>query len=105
LTAWNLSRLVSGPPAPPKPTAFQVKQALYLGAMKIEAYRRVHGVTPELLEEANLPDPPYSYTRVSPTQYTVAIDGNGSRLQYDSGIPMEKFFGTPREMLTMGDPK
>src|SRR5580765_4148470 len=31
LTAWNLSRVVSGHAAPPPPTQFQLKQALYLG--------------------------------------------------------------------------
>jgi hypothetical protein len=102
LTGWNLSRLVSGPPAPPKPSPFQLKQALYLGAMKVEAYRRVHAVTPDRPEDIGLSNPPYSYRRVSPTQYTLALDGPGSRLEYDSDIPLERFFGTPREMLKMG---
>lgn len=105
LTVWNVSRLLAGPPAPPKPTPFQVKQALYLGAMKIDAYRRVHGVTPDVLEDVGLPNPPYSYTRVSSTQYTVGIDLDGPRLEYESSIPLERFFGTPQEMLTIGGSK
>jgi hypothetical protein len=105
LTVWNLTHLISGPPAPPKPTPFQVKQALYLGAMRIEAYRRVHGVTPDALEDVGLPNPPYSYTRVDSTRYTVGIDSDGPRLEYESSIPLGQFFGTPQEMLTIGGSK
>lgn len=102
LTFWNLTRAVSGPPAPPKPSAFQVKQALYLGVMRLEAFRRVHGVTPDSLTDAGLQNPPYGYMRLSSTQYVVSIQLPGSSLEYDSSTPMQRFFGTPQEMLSIG---
>jgi hypothetical protein len=106
LTFWNLSRLVQGPPPPPTPSPFQVKQALYLGVMKIDAYRRVHGVTPDTLVDAGLPDTSgYSYRRIDLAHYVVSFEVNGSKLEYDSSDPKERFFGTPQEMLTMGDSK
>ena len=40
LTVWNLSKLIQGPPVPPPPSAFHMKQALYMAAIKVEAYRR-----------------------------------------------------------------
>ena len=98
LTVWNISRFAQGPPAPPAPSAFQMKQALYMGAIKVEAYRREHGVTPEALQDAGLASP-YSYTRINPNTYVVAIDLHGSKLEYDSTVSLEKFFGTPQEML------
>ncbi len=106
LTAWNLTRLVQGPPPPPTPSPFQVKQALYLGVMKIDAYRRVHGVTPDTLVDAGLPDTSgFSYRRVDLAHYVVSFEVNGSKLEYDSSDPKKRFFGTPQEMLTMGDSK
>lgn len=102
LTVWNVSRLMAGPPKPPAPSAFQVKQALYMGVMKVESYRHIHGVTPDNLQDTDLPAPPYSYNRVSATAYTLGLESNGTKLEYDSADPMDKFFGTPRDMLTMG---
>lgn len=102
LTIWNLSRVVSGPPAPPKPTPFQTKQALYLGVMRVEAFRKLHGVTPETLREAGVPEPPYAYRRISPTQYVMSIQADGPRLEYDSMISTERFFGPPQTILSMG---
>lgn len=103
LTIWNLSRVAAGPPAPPPPSPFQVKQALYLGVMKIEAYRRVHGVTPDTLEASGLSNPPYAYTRLGSTEYALGFEAEGSRLEYDSSIAVEQFFGSPKDMLAMGD--
>jgi len=103
LTAWNFARLIQGPAAPPKPTPFQVRQALYLGVLKVEAYRRVHGVTPTGLTDASLPDPgPYSYQRLNPSHYVLGFQADGPREQYDSAIPMEQVFGSPEKMLAMG---
>jgi len=102
LTVWNLSRLVAGPPAPPKPSAFQIKQALYLGVMKIEAYRRAHGETPGTIENAGLSNPPYAYNRLSRTEYSLGFEAAGSRLDYDSSVPKAQFFGSPQDMLKMG---
>lgn len=103
LTAWNLSRLVQGPPPPPKPTAFQSKQALYLGVMKIEAYRRTHGVTPDTLIAVGIADGSgYNYRRLDPGRYALSFQGNGTPVEYDSMVPMQQFFGTPAEMLSTG---
>jgi len=105
LTVWNVSHVLSGPPRP-KPTPFQVKQTLYLGVMRIEAYKRVHGVTPETLSDAGLPDGAgYTYTRVDPTRYVLSFSANGPNLEYTSSDPKESFFGTPKDMLSMGGPK
>lgn len=105
LTVWNLARAISGPSAPPKPTPFQLKQALYLGVMKVEAYRKVHGVTPETLREAGVPEPPYAYRRAGPTQYVLSIQADGPRLEYDSMISTDRFFGPPQTILSMGGSK
>lgn len=103
LTVWNVNRLLAGPPAPPKPTQFQIKQALYLGVMRIDAYRRVHGVTPRSLSDAGLPDVgPYSYQRVDPTHYVISYRSDAATLDYDSDTTKEQFFGAPEQILTMG---
>ena len=103
LTAWNLSRFFQGPPPPPKPTAFQSKQALYLGVMKIEAYRRTRGVTPDTLTEVGIADGSgYDYRRLDPGRYALSFQGNGTPVEYDSTVPMQQFFGTPAEMLSTG---
>jgi hypothetical protein len=99
LTAWNLSKLAQGSPAPPPPSPFQMKQALYMGAIKVEAYRREHGVTPGTIADIGLVSPPYSYTRLNPDAYIVAVDLHGAKLEYESSVPLEKFFGTPGDML------
>jgi hypothetical protein len=106
LTTWNVIHFVQGPPEPPKPTPFQSKQALYLGVMKIDAFRRTHGVVPESLTEAGLPlAEGYAYERMSPTRYVISFKNGGAKLEYDSSDPKESFFGSPKDMLTMGDSK
>jgi len=103
LTAWNLSRVAQGPARPPKPSAFQVKQALYLGVMKVEAFRRVHGVAPDALAEAGVPgDVGYEYQRVDPMHYVLTFRADGAKVDYDSAIGVERFIGSPKEMLTIG---
>jgi hypothetical protein len=107
MTLWNLSHFLQAPPPAPKPTAFQVKQALYLGVMKIDAYRRVHGgITPDTLADVGLPaEGGYAYNRVSPTRYVVSFGAGGSKVEYDSNEPKERYFGSPRDMLTIGGSK
>jgi len=106
MTMWNLSRLLGDPPPPPKPSEFQIKQALYLGVMKIDAYRRVHGVTPDSLAEAGLlEEGGYGYRRIDPLHYVVSFQGNGPKLEYDSNQSKDRFFGSPQEILTMGASK
>ena len=74
--------------------------------MKIDAYRRVNGVVPDSLAEAGLPEADvYAYQRVNPTRYVLSFGSGGSKLEYDSSEPKEKFFGSPKDMLTMGDSK
>src|SRR5262245_858302 len=99
LTIWNVSKLVQPAPVPPPPSPFQVKQALYMGALKVESYRRAHGVTPEAVADIGLASPPYSYTRLNPSTYVIAVELHGAKLEYDSTVPLEKYFGTPREIL------
>jgi len=106
MTVWNLSRLLGDPAPPPAPSPFQVKQALYLGVMKIDAYRRVHGVTPGSLAEAGvLETDGYAYRRLDPTRYVVSFQGNGPRLEYDSNLAKDRFFGSPQDILSMGASK
>ena len=98
--------LVQDPAPPPKPSAFQVKQALYLGVMKIDAYRRIHGVTPSSLADVGIFDADgYGYTRIDLTHYVVSFQGNGPKLEYDSNQSKDRFFGSPQEILTMGASK
>ena len=105
MTVWNLSQFLQGPP-PPKPSPFQVKQALYLGVMKVDAYRRVHGVAPDSLADLGLSETgPYAYQRIDPAHYVLSFHGSGPTLEYDSNESKERFFGSPREILTMGDSK
>jgi len=106
LSIWNAVYFIQGPPQPPKPTPFQAKQALYLGVMKLDAYRRVHGVVPDSLTEAGLPAAEgYAYERVNPTRYVLSFRNGGAKLEYDSSEPKERFFGSPKDMLSMGDSK
>ncbi len=103
LTVVNLSRYLEGPLPPPAPTTIQVKRALYLGVMRVDAYRRAHGVTPESLADAGLPEAgPYAYQRIDPVHYVIAFRADGARIEYDSSMSKEQFFGTPKEILTIG---
>jgi hypothetical protein len=104
LTSLNLSRLTKGTPPPPIPTEFQVKQTVYMGVMKVENYRRVHGATPETLEAAGLPvNAGFGYVRIDLDHYLLSFQTNGPKVEYDSNIPRETFFGSPRSMLTIGE--
>jgi len=106
LTVWNLSHLVSGAQGPPKPSPFQVKQALYLGVMRVDAYRRVHGVTPDTLLDVGLSDTAgYSYVRIDSTRYVLSFRVDGPKLEYDSNEEKGKVFGKPGQMLTLGGTK
>jgi hypothetical protein len=103
LTIWNTSRYVKGPPVPPVPTPVEAKQALYLGVMKIEAYRRVHGVTPDTMMEAGLAaGSGYTYTRVDPAHYVLVFEDRAAHQTYDSSLPIGSAFGPAREMFAVG---
>ncbi len=104
LTVWNVGRMFQEPPPPPEPTPFKAKQALYLGVMKIDAYRRVNGTVPQTLAEAGLPEVGvYDYRYLSPTRYVLSFGSKGSKLEYDSNEPKESFFGPAKDVLSMGD--
>lgn len=105
LTFWNVNRVASGPDLRPPPSPFQIKQALYLGVMKVDAYRKAHGVTPESLTDVGLPEDAYSYRRVDSGHYILAFQNDSPMIEYDSQVPKESFFGSPRTMLSMGDSK
>ena len=106
LTAWNLTHLGTVKPIVAAPTPFKAKQALYLGALKVEAYRKVHGATPASLGDAGLPeDSGYAYSRTDPGRYVLVFEAGGQRVQYDSVVELQRYFGTPEQMLTMGGPR
>jgi hypothetical protein len=66
----------------------------------------VHGVTPGSLAEAGLPeDAGYGYRRIDPLHYAVSFQGNGPKLDYDSSISKDRYFGSPQEILSMGGSK
>jgi hypothetical protein len=74
--------------------------------MKVDAYRRVHGAIPESLEEAGLPvGEGYAYERLGPTRYVISFRNGGAKLEYDSNVSKESFFGSPKDVLNMGDAK
>jgi len=103
MTVWNLSRAVTGAPPPPRPSPFQVKQALYLGVMRVDAYKKVHGVTPETLLDVGLSDTAgYSYVRIDSQRYVLSFRVDGPKLEYDSNDPKASVFGTPGQILTLG---
>jgi hypothetical protein len=103
LTVWNASRFIQGPPVPPVPTPVEAKQALYLGVMKLEAYRRIHGVTPETMMDAGLAaGSGYAYTRVDSSHYVLAFEDRTARQTYDSSTPLATAFGPAKEMFAVG---
>jgi hypothetical protein len=103
LTGWNVERAMQGPPPPPKPNAVQIKQTLYMGVMRIDAYRQVHNATPERISDAGLPENVgYTYQRIDAWHYVLGFENRGPRLDYDSTIPKESFFGSPQALLSMG---
>jgi hypothetical protein len=103
LTVWNVTRIIHGPPAPPVPTPVAAKQALYLGVMKLEAFRRVHGAAPDTMMEAGLAaGSGYVYTRVDAGHYVLAFEDRSARQTYDSTTPMAAAFGPAKEMFALG---
>ena len=102
LTVWNTMRFMQGPPVPPVPTPVETKQALYLGVMKLDAYRRMHGVTPETMMDAGLAaGSGYTYTRVDGRHYVLTFEDRTARQIYDSATPLREAFGSPKEMFTL----
>ena len=103
LTAWNVTHLGKATSVVPPPTPFKAKQALYLGTMKVEAYRKVHGAAPMSLFDAGITeDSGYAYSRIDPGHYVLVFEAGGQRVQYDSTVELQRMFGSPQEMLTMG---
>jgi hypothetical protein len=103
MTVWNISRAISGPPPLPKPSPFQVKQALYLGVLRVDAYKREHGVTPDSLLDVGLSDTAgYSYVRIDSQRYVLSFRVDGPKLEYDSHDAKELFFGEAPKMMEMG---
>jgi len=102
LTVWNTMRFMQGPPVPPVPTPVETKQALYLGVMKLDAYRRIHGITPETMMDAGLAaGSGYTYTRVDGRHYVLTFEDRTARQIYDSATPLREAFGSPKEMFTL----
>ena len=106
LTAWNLFRWIGGSAERPAPSPFQLKQALYLGVMKVDAYRRAHGFTPSSIAVLDLPQNAYEYRRVNADQYVLAFrTEDGQRFEYNSRSPKEAIFGPSQSILSMGASK
>ena len=105
MTAWNIYRFQQGPPAPPPPSPVQTKQALYLGVMKIDTYRRAHGATPNSLDDLDLPQEWFGYRRIDADHYALSFRANGAALEYDSRVPKASFFGEPQSILPNGGPQ
>src|SRR5262245_453878 len=104
LTIWNASRFIEGFPAPPVPTPVEAKQALYLGVMKLEAYRRVHGDAPDAMMDAGLfAGSGYTYTRVDRGHYVLTFEDRSAHQTYDSSTPLSSAFGPAREMFALGN--
>ena len=104
LTGLNVARVLNGPRPLPKPTPARIRQTLFLGVMRIDAYRQVHGVTPETLADAGLPvNSGYTYHRVDGWHYILGFENRGPRLEYNSKDPKESFFGSPQAVLSMGE--
>ena len=104
LTAWNVFHFTHPTLGLPTPTPFQIKQALYLGALRVEAYRKVHGVVPDTLSQAGLPeDAGYTYKRAGAGHYRLSFERGGPGVQYDDAtMTLDAYFGSPKTMLAMG---
>jgi hypothetical protein len=98
-------RFQQGPPAPPRPSPVQTKQALYLGVMKIDTYRRAHGATPNSINDVDLPQEWFAYRRIDADHYVLSFRANGAALEYDSQVPKANFFGAPQAFLPNGGPQ
>jgi hypothetical protein len=47
----------------------------------------------------------YAYERLGPTRYVISFRNGGAKLEYDSNVSKESFFGSPKDVLNMGDAK
>lgn len=81
--------------------AADTKRTLYLGVLKIEAYRKVNGLYPFEIRAAGVDDRSgYRYERVSDERYRLTFhEADGSKATFDSATPIERFFGRPEEVL------
>ncbi len=103
LTIWNIVRVAQGPPGLPIPAPAQIKQTLYMGVLRIDAYKRVHGVTPEKLSDAGLPDGVgFTYQRTDSAHYVLGFQNRGPKLEYSSKDSRDAFFGPAQSILPTG---
>lgn len=81
------------------------RRALYLGVLKIEAYRKLNGMAPFEIEVANIRRKDgYGYERVDDRHYVLTFrEADGRTMSFDSHVPIEKFFGPPEAILGDGD--
>ncbi|HEX6852811.1 MAG TPA: hypothetical protein VF139_15550 [Candidatus Polarisedimenticolaceae bacterium] len=97
---------------PPPPVAAPVPRdeaattkALYLGVLKIEAYRKLNGMLPFEMEVANIRRKDgYAYERVDDRHYVLTFrEADGRQMSFDSHTPIERFFGPPEAVLGDGE--
>ena len=97
-------------PAPPVAAAAPrdeaaTRKALYLGVLKVEAYRKLNGMVPFEIEVANIRRKDgYAYERVDDRHYVLTFrEPDGRALSFDSHTPIEKYFGPPEAILGDGE--
>jgi hypothetical protein len=99
--------LVPPPPvAAPKPRdEAATTKTLYLGVLKIEAYRKLNGMLPYEMEVANIRRKDgYSYERLDDRHYLLTFrESDGRTMSFDSHTPIERFFGPPEAVLGGGE--
>lgn len=80
------------------------KRALYLGVLKIEAYRKLNGMTPFEVEVANIRRKDgYAYERLDDRYYVLTFrEPDGTTMAFDSHVPIERHFGPPEAILGDG---
>lgn len=99
--------LVPPPPvsaAKPRDEAATTR-TLYLGVLKIEAYRKLNGMLPFEMEVANIRRKDgYAYERLDDRHYVLTFrEADGRTLSFDSRTPIERFFGPPEAILGNGE--
>lgn len=105
---YLLAHSLSEPPPLPGTVrdATDTKRTLYLGVLKIEAYRKVNGLYPFEIRAAGVDDRSgYRYERVSDERYRLSFhEADGRSMTFDSATPIVRFFGRPEEILAQKEP-